>query len=464
MFDINKDGVLDARELGAVGKVLGYQLPKSDVVDMLKRFDLDLNRSISFEEFLAAVGGNLPPQSGLTKTSMEIGTDYNAMYRKRQQQQQTTTTQQRSSAHTTQQSGGAPGDAALYAADIERHREALQAFQQFDQDGNGFVSREEAMRALQMLGFDQATIDTLLMQSDANMDGKLSYAEFVNFYDQVKASKGLKTGAPVPVVPSGTTQQLNRTPLYGDEIEMQREALAAFQQFDKDGNGFISGDEAQSMLWGVLGFTQAQTNALISQCDANHDGKLSYAEFISFYDKVKQRKQAVDRAGYQNGVPAPVRAAPAPAPAAAPGQLRYNYGQSAAEEHMEALQAFQQYDVDGSGYIDRAEAHRVLHIVLGFTARQTDEFLSSCDFNADGQLQFDEFIHFYAKVKGRKVAIDKAFREFDKEGKGYVTTDDAKKILGNLYTAREVERMVAKHDTNNDGVLQYEEFMTFWTI
>jgi len=461
MFDINKDGVLDARELGAVGKVLGYQLPKSDVVDMLKRFDLDLNRSISFEEFLAAVGGNLPPQSGLTKTSMEIGTDYNAMYRKRQQQQQTTTTQQRSSAHTTQQSGGAPGDAALYAADIERHREALQAFQQFDQDGNGFVSREEAMRALQMLGFDQATIDTLLMQSDANMDGKLSYAEFVNFYDQVKARK---TGAPVPVVPSGTTQQLNRTPLYGDEIEMQREALAAFQQFDKDGNGFISGDEAQSMLWGVLGFTQAQTNALISQCDANHDGKLSYAEFISFYDKVKQRKQAVDRAGYQNGVPAPVRAAPAPAPAAAPGQLRYNYGQSAAEEHMEALQAFQQYDVDGSGYIDRAEAHRVLHIVLGFTARQTDEFLSSCDFNADGQLQFDEFIHFYAKVKGRKVAIDKAFREFDKEGKGYVTTDDAKKILGNLYTAREVERMVAKHDTNNDGVLQYEEFMTFWTI
>ena len=63
-----------------------------------------------------------------------------------------------------------------------------------------------------------------------------------------------------------------------------------------------------------------------------------------------------------------------------------------------------------------------------------------------------------------KQAIDKAFCQFDKDGKGYVSLDDAKRILGGLlFSESEVEALVEAHDTNRDGILQYEEFMHFWT-
>ena len=42
LFDINKDGVLDARELGAVGKVLGYQMQKTEVVVSRARWRHDM--------------------------------------------------------------------------------------------------------------------------------------------------------------------------------------------------------------------------------------------------------------------------------------------------------------------------------------------------------------------------------------------------------------------------------------
>ena len=45
-----------------------------------------------------------------------------------------------------------------------------------------------------------------------------------------------------------------------------------------------------------------------------------------------------------------------------------------------------------------------------------------------------------------------------------MTVADAKRILGGLlFSDYEIERLVQAHDTNRDGVLQYSEFMTFWT-
>ena len=65
----------------------------------------------------------------------------------------------------------------------------------------------------------------------------------------------------------------------------------------------------------------------------------------------------------------------------------------------------------------------------------------------------------------RREQIDKAFREFDREGKGYVSLEDAKRILGGmLFSNEEVEALVKAHDTNNDGVLQYHEFVHFWSV
>ena len=54
--------------------------------------------------------------------------------------------------------------------------------------------------------------------------------------------------------------------------------------------------------------------------------------------------------------------------------------------------------------------------------------------------------------------------KFDTGNKGYVTYADARRILSSfMFSDGEIERLIKIHDTNQDGVLQYEEFRTFWT-
>ena len=60
-------------------------------------------------------------------------------------------------------------------------------------------------------------------------------------------------------------------------------------EFDRDGNGFISPDEACTVLSRELGFSPDKTRSLVQQFDKNKDGHLSYDEFIYFYMKVKEK-------------------------------------------------------------------------------------------------------------------------------------------------------------------------------
>ena len=66
-------------------------------------------------------------------------------------------------------------------------------------------------------------------------------------------------------------------------------AATAFRRFDKDGSGYITRDEAHSVLSKYLGFSAAQSKAMLDDCDVNNDGKLSYREFAEFYDKIKAK-------------------------------------------------------------------------------------------------------------------------------------------------------------------------------
>ena len=65
----------------------------------------------------------------------------------------------------------------------------------------------------------------------------------------------------------------------------------------------------------------------------------------------------------------------------------------------------------------------------------------------------------------RKEQIKHAFQSFDIENKGYITAADAKRVLGNFgFKDSEILSLLRTHDTNNDGRLQYDEFVHFWSI
>ena len=68
-----------------------------------------------------------------------------------------------------------------------------------------------------------------------------------------------------------------------------------FMEYDRDGNGVVTMDEAHDILQKELSFTPQQSIELVRRYDKNGDGQLSYEEFAKFYDKVKFKYVCVIR-------------------------------------------------------------------------------------------------------------------------------------------------------------------------
>ena len=62
-----------------------------------------------------------------------------------------------------------------------------------------------------------------------------------------------------------------------------------FAEYDGDGNGQVTVEEAHEILRRELAFTPEQSIHLVKKYDKNGDGSLSYDEFVRFYCKVKSK-------------------------------------------------------------------------------------------------------------------------------------------------------------------------------
>ena len=62
----------------------------------------------------------------------------------------------------------------------------------------------------------------------------------------------------------------------------------------------------------------------------------------------------------------------------------------------------------------------------------------------------------------RALQIGELFHEFDRDHNGSVSMAEAKLMLDKLNMSEdEVKGLIAIHDKNEDGELQYDEFVTF---
>ena len=125
MFDKKKDGVITLKELSNVLRSLNLDPTEEEIKEMIDEVDLDGNGEIDFEEFVTL----------MNRRSKET--------------------------------------------DIEE--EVLNAFKVFDKEGNGLISNTELRHILTELedGFTEEEIDDLLLESDDDGDGFISYAEFI---------------------------------------------------------------------------------------------------------------------------------------------------------------------------------------------------------------------------------------------------------------------------------------------
>ncbi|XP_066585118.1 troponin C, isoallergen Bla g 6.0101-like [Prorops nasuta] len=149
--------------------------------------------------------------------------------------------------------------------------------------------------------------------------------------------------------------------------------------------------------------------------------------------------------------------------------------QELSKEQLANLQmAFDAYDHHKKGKISTAMVGTILgmlgHEVKGHALQ---EVIAEVDVTGCGELTFEEFCSLAGRfleedtdTEAIQQELREAFRLYDKEGNGYITTDVFRDILHELDDAlspEELDMIIEEVDTDGSGTLDYEEFMEVMT-
>jgi len=80
-----------------------------------------------------------------------------------------------------------------------------------------------------------------------------------------------------------------------------------------------------------------------------------------------------------------------------------------------------------------------------------------------GTVDFPEFLNMMAKkiqnTDSVEDEIKEAFRVFDKDGRGHISTEEFRFVMRNIgsqMTEEEIEEMIAEADNDHDGLISYD--------
>ena len=137
---------------------------------------------------------------------------------------------------------------------------------------------------------------------------------------------------------------------------------------------------------------------------------------------------------------------------------------------------FLECDLDGDGKITREELKDVLRSLKGkmkVTEANIEKVVKEADADSDGQIDLREYYHNMTNSDNKNVIhrallmrskARKAFEQYDTDGSGSITWDEMKEVfeerLGRKLDVKEVKEMMKETDENDDGMVDYNEFLT----
>ncbi|XP_030520919.1 calcium-dependent protein kinase 17-like [Rhodamnia argentea] len=139
----------------------------------------------------------------------------------------------------------------------EEIRGLKEMFKGMDTDNSGTITLEELKQGLSMQGtkLSEYEVKQLMEAADADGNGTIDYDEFIT-----------------------ATMHMNR-------MDREEHLYTAFQFFDKDNSGFITTEELAQALREYGMQDGRDIKEIISEVDADNDGRIDYDEFVAMMKK-----------------------------------------------------------------------------------------------------------------------------------------------------------------------------------
>ncbi|XP_057673971.1 calcium-binding protein 5b [Corythoichthys intestinalis] len=141
------------------------------------------------------------------------------------------------------------------------------------------------------------------------------------------------------------------------------------------------------------------------------------------------------------------------------------------DEVEELRVAFVEFDKDKDGFISCKDLGNLMR-TMGYmpTEMELIELSQNINMNLGGRVDFEDFVQLMTPKLLAETAgmiglkeLKEAFREFDIDGDGSITSDEMKhaivKLLGGQASKKEIEALLLEADKNGDGTVDFEEFV-----
>ncbi|XP_076048707.1 troponin C-like isoform X2 [Oratosquilla oratoria] len=134
---------------------------------------------------------------------------------------------------------------------------------------------------------------------------------------------------------------------------------------------------------------------------------------------------------------------------------------------------FQMFDQAKTGFVECTKFVNILN-TLGqtFDEDELNERILEFDANKEGKVNFDNFCSIVMPFleededEAMHEELKEAFRLYDKEGNGYITTGTLREILkelDNKLTEDDLDGIIDEIDEDGSGTVDFDEFMEMMT-
>ena len=122
---------------------------------------------------------------------------------------------------------------------------------------------------------------------------------------------------------------------------------------------------------------------------------------------------------------------------------------------------FQSIDINNDGKLSLEEIKKAVGKADGLKAENVEEIFKSIDTDNSGNIEYTEFIS--ASIEKNlylnEEKLKDAFKLFDADNSGKISRAEIENVLKMDKNSKEIEAIMAKHDKNKDGEIDFQEFM-----